>query len=233
MLILPSIGILCIVGLLIAFHPYVSGVFTTIGTALRGHGLSSRRIAASLGFYILTQCSVLFGAVLLLSLLFTFTTPSVQQVIDIAAGSVLAYFAVIECRAWLAPRQPATRMPAKALRWARKTVERDPSMDTGIYIALCIALLQLQFLIVPLLAAVSLTHLALGDEAIAGASLITIIASLPLFVVWCLLLRYTHMSTIKRWQLEHASLGRFLAAVGYFVLAWLLLLQAGRIVYIG
>ena len=232
-MVLPTFGLLLLVGLLGAIHPYVSGVFTTLATALHGHGIAKRRVLLALACYILAQFAV-FALISLLLLLFSTWVPvGILQIIQLVLGLYITAWAMVEARAWLYPQSFKSKLPPAALRWARKAIEQQPTAQNGIYIALLVGVAQMQLLTAPLLAFYSITHLQITSSGMLSVLLLSAIVVLPMVKILLFLSGSTKVSTVKNWQRRLAGPTRLVSAGILFLLGMLLLLTAGRFIYIG
>lgn len=232
-ILIPSFVLLLIVGFIGALHPYVSGVFTTLASGLHGHGLAKRRIIFSLCCYILAQFAI-FALVCLLLLLFAAILPvQVMQIIELLLGIYLVLWAIIEVRAWRDPHRMKSKLPPQALRWARKAIEQQPTVQNGIYVALLIGVAQMQLLLAPLLAYFCLTHQGFSSSGMLSVLLLSAVIVLPMIKILFLLSGKTRVSTVKDWQRRLATPIRLISAACLLLLGVLLLLTAGRILYIG
>ena len=91
----------------------------------------------------------------------------------------------------------------------------------------------MQLLIAPLLAFYSLTHLQITSSGMLSVLLLSAIIVLPMIKILLFLSGNTKVSTIKNWQRRLAAPARLLGAGILFMFGILLLLSAGRFVYIG
>ena len=232
-IILPTFGLLVLVGFLGAIHPYVSGVFTTLATALHGHGITKRRVLLALACYIVAQFAV-FALTALLLLLFSAWIPTeIMQIVQLLLGLYLVAWSVIETRAWLYPRSFKSKLPPSALRWARKAIKQQPNAQNGIYIALLVGVAQMQLLTAPILAFYSITNLQITHSGMLSVLLLGLFIILPMVKILLLLSGSARVSTIKHWQRRLADPARLVSAGILFLFAILLLLSAGRFIYIG